>query len=166
MLKLKGRSVDRGQSVHDSEVSVKPVAIHLRISRMLLKKIRLLEFILHDDRQNNREWLERLLPPEFLDITRSSVMVDRSETITSLLNEKIALPIVSSDFRLTEMEGGCAMLHYRTSYAACSRPALRSPYWLHSDSWLCFFTKERQLQALLRSAAEMLYLMSLLKATL
>lgn len=79
---------------------------------MLLKKIRLLEFILHDDRQNNREWLERLLPPEFLDITRSSVMVDRSETITSLLNEKTSLPIISSNFRLTEMEGGCAMLHY------------------------------------------------------
>jgi hypothetical protein len=99
---------------------------------MLLETLRLLECSLHDDRRNDREWLERLLHPEFLEITRSGVMVDRSETITSLLNEKTASPIISSNFRLTEMGEGCAMLHYRTTYADGTRPALRSSCWLYS----------------------------------
>lgn len=108
---------------------------------MLLEKLRLLEYSLHGDRRNDREWLERLLHPEFLEITRSGVMVDRSETITSLLNEKTASPIISSNFRLTEMGEGCAMLHYRTSYADGSRPALRSSCWLYSDKghWTLVF---------------------------
>ena len=100
---------------------------------MLLEKLRLLECSLHGERRNNREWLERLFHPEFLEITRSGVMVDRSETITSLLNEKTASHIISSDFRLNEMGGGCVMLHYRTSYADGSLPALRSSCWLYSD---------------------------------
>ena len=53
---------------------------------MLLEKLRLLECSLHGERRNNREWLERLFHPEFLEITRSGVMVDRSETTTSLFN--------------------------------------------------------------------------------
>ncbi|WP_314725619.1 DUF4440 domain-containing protein [Serratia ficaria] len=74
-------------------------------------------------------------------MTRSGVMVDRSETITSLLSEKTASPIISSDFRLTEMAGGCAMLHYRTSCADGSRPAWRSSCWLCSEEgqWTLFF---------------------------
>lgn len=50
-----------------------------------------------------------------------------------LLSEKTALPIFSNNFRLTEMAGGYAMLHYRTSYADGSRPALHSSYWFYSD---------------------------------
>jgi len=103
---------------------------------MLLEKLRLLECSLHGDRRNDREWLERLLHPEFHEITRSGLMVDRSETITSLLDEKTASAIISSDFRLTEMARGCVMLHYRTSYADGSRPALRSSCWLCSEEGL------------------------------
>lgn len=108
---------------------------------MLLEKLRLLECSLHGERRNNREWLERLLHPEFPEITRSGVMVDRSETITSLLNEKTASHIISSDFRLTEMGEGCVILHYRTFYADGSRPALRSSCWLYSDNgdWTLVF---------------------------
>ena len=51
---------------------------------MLLEKLRLLECSLHGERRNNREWLERLFHPEFLEITRLGVMVDRSKTVTSL----------------------------------------------------------------------------------
>ncbi|WP_241608180.1 nuclear transport factor 2 family protein [Rosenbergiella epipactidis] len=108
---------------------------------MLLEKLRLLERSLHGDRRNDREWLERLLHPEFREITRSGVIVDRSETITSLLSEKIASSIISSHFRLTEMAVGCVMLQYRTSYADGSRPALRSSCWLCSEEgqWSLFF---------------------------
>jgi len=63
---------------------------HLRISRMLLEKLRLLECSLHGDRRNDPEWLELILHPEFREITRSGVTVDRLETIASLLREKAA----------------------------------------------------------------------------
>lgn len=108
---------------------------------MLLEKLRLLECSLHDDRRKDRECLERLLHSEFLQITRSGVMVVRSKTITSLLNEKTASPIISINFRLTEMGGCCAMLHYRTSNADGSRPGLRSSCWLYSDKghWTLVF---------------------------
>ena len=84
---------------------------HLRISRVLLEKLRLLECSLHGDRRNDPEWLELILHPEFREITRSGVTVDRSETIASLLSEKAAPYILSSDFRLTEMGCGYALLH-------------------------------------------------------
>lgn len=57
---------------------------------MLLEKLRLLECSLHGDRRNDRDWLELILHPEFREITRSGVMVNRSETITALLSEKDA----------------------------------------------------------------------------
>ena len=132
---------------------------YVRISRMLLEKLRLLECSLHGYRRNDREWLELLLHPEFREITRSGVMVDRSETITSLLSENTALPIISSDFRLTEMAEGCVMLHYRTSYADGSRPA----YVPHAgcvqrkDSGLWFFTRERQQHVVPRFVTGMLW---------
>lgn len=108
---------------------------------MLLEKLRLLECSLHGDRRNDRVWLEQLLHPEFREITRSGVMVSRSETISSLLSEKTGLPILSSDFRLTEMGIGYVMLHYRTVFADGSRPALRSSCWLCSEEgqWMLFF---------------------------
>ncbi len=83
---------------------------------MLLEKLRWLECSLHGNRRNNQEWLELILHPEFSEITRSGVTVDRSETIASLLSEKAAPYILSSDFRLTEMGCGYALLHYRTFY--------------------------------------------------
>jgi len=108
---------------------------------MLLEKLRLLECSLHGDRRNNREWLELILHPEFREITRSGVMVDRSETITSLLSERAAPYTLSSDFRLTEMGCGGALLHYRTFCADGSHHALRSSYWICSDEgqWTLFF---------------------------
>lgn len=114
---------------------------HLRISRMLLEKLRLLECSLHGDRRNDREWLELILHPAFREITRSGVMVNRSETITALLSEKDEPFILSSDFRLTEMGCGSALLHYRTFCADGSHPSLRSSYWICSDEgqWMLFF---------------------------
>lgn len=108
---------------------------------MLLEKIRLLECSLHGNRRSDREWLELILHPEFREITRSGVMVNRSETITALLSEKDAPFILSSDFRLIEMGCRSALLHYRTFYADGSHPALRSSCWICSDEdqWMLFF---------------------------
>jgi len=108
---------------------------------MLLEKLRLLECSLHGDRRNDPEWLELILHPEFREITRSGVTVDRSETIASLLSEKAAPYILSSDFRLTEMGCGYALLHYRTFYADGSHHSLRSSCWICSDEgqWTLFF---------------------------
>ncbi|WP_397324390.1 DUF4440 domain-containing protein [Pantoea agglomerans] len=114
---------------------------HLRISRVLLEKLRLLECSLHGDRRNDPEWLELILHPEFREITLSGVTVDRSETIASLLSEKTAPYILSSDFCLTEMGCGYPLLHYRTFYADGSHHALRSSCWICSDEgqWTLFF---------------------------
>ena len=108
---------------------------------MLLEKLRLLECSLHGGRRNDPEWLELILHPEFREITRSCVTVDRSETIASLLSEKAAPYILSSDFRLTEMGCGYALLNYRTFYADGSHHALRSSCWICSDEgqWTLFF---------------------------
>ncbi len=103
---------------------------------MLLETLRLLECSLHGERRNDTEWLERILHPEFREITRSGVMVERSEAIRSLLSEKVVSPIISRDFQLTVISGGCAMLNYRTSDADGSRAALRSSYWLCSAQGL------------------------------
>lgn len=108
---------------------------------MLLEKLRLLECSLHGDRRYDREWLELILHPAFREITRSGVMVNRSETITALISEKDASFILSSDFRLTEMRCGSALLHYRTCLADGSHPSLRSSCWICSDEdqWMLFF---------------------------
>lgn len=108
---------------------------------MLLEKLTLLECSLHGDRRNDPEWLELILHPEFREITRSGVTVDRSETIASLLSEKAAPYILSSDFCLTEMSCGYPLLHYRTFYADGSHHALRSSCWICSDEgqWTLFF---------------------------
>ncbi len=66
---------------------------------MLLEKLRLLECSLHGERRNNREWLERLLHPELLEITRSGVMVDRSKTVTSLFPDSFSACLLSARSR-------------------------------------------------------------------
>ncbi|MCQ8228702.1 DUF4440 domain-containing protein [Pantoea trifolii] len=68
---------------------------------MLLDKLILLEWSIHGDRRNDVEWLEQLLHPDFREITRSRVMVELSETISSLLSDKTSSSIISSNFRLT-----------------------------------------------------------------
>ncbi|MBP2199087.1 DUF4440 domain-containing protein [Pantoea cypripedii] len=108
---------------------------------MLLETLRLLESSLHSDRRCDREWLEGLLHPEFREITRSGLIVDRSETISCLLSEKTASPILSSDFRIIEIGRGCVILQYRTFYAEGSCPSLRSSYWVCSEEgqWTLIF---------------------------
>lgn len=111
------------------------------MNAMLLETLKALECSLHDARRNDREWLERLLHPDFREITRSGVRVDRAETIASLLSEKTTPPVLSSDFELTPVGEGCVILHYRTFHVDGSREALRSSCWLLSEEerWTLVF---------------------------
>ncbi|WP_241592531.1 nuclear transport factor 2 family protein [Rosenbergiella epipactidis] len=108
---------------------------------MLIDELRRLECSLHGAMRYDREWLEQLLHPQFLEITRSGLTVNRSQTITSLLSEKTTRSIFSRDFMLTELGRCSAILHYRTSYADNSHQALRSSHWLLSaeKQWMLIF---------------------------
>ncbi|WP_318526422.1 nuclear transport factor 2 family protein [Erwinia billingiae] len=105
----------------------------IRVSRMLLEKLKALECSLHGARRNDRKWLEQILHPEFREITRSGVIVDRAETIASLTGELSPTIILSSDFRMISMGEYCAILHYKTYNSDGSRASLRSSCWMYSD---------------------------------
>lgn len=100
---------------------------------MLLKKLKTLECSLHGTRRNDREWLEQMLHPEFREITRSGVMVDRAQTIASLTGEGSATVILSSDFRLINVGADFAILHYRTVNPDGRHASLRSSCWVRSE---------------------------------
>lgn len=108
---------------------------------MLLEKLKALECSLHGDKRRDRQWLEAILHPDFREITRSGVMVDRKETIESLAGEESGPTILSSDFRLITVSEDVAMLYYRTVNPDGDRPALRSSYWVRSGDgkWLLAF---------------------------
>lgn len=108
---------------------------------MLLEKLKALECSLHGDKRNERQWLEEVLHPDFREITRSGVMVDRQETIDSLAGEENGPTLLSSDFRLISMSENVALLHYRTVNPDGSRPSLRTSCWVCSanEKWLLVF---------------------------
>lgn len=101
---------------------------------MLLEKLKALECTLHGDKRNDRKWLEHILHPEFIEITRSGVKVDREETIDSLTGEECVPAIRSNDFRLISIKEDFAILHYRTFNPDGTWAALRSSCWACSDS--------------------------------
>ncbi|MFD3241941.1 DUF4440 domain-containing protein, partial [Rahnella perminowiae] len=105
----------------------------IRVRKMLLEKLKALECSLHGARRNDRKWLEQILHPEFREITRSGVIVDRAETIASLAVELSPTIILSSDFRLLSIGEYCAILHYKTFNSDGSRASLRSSCWVYSD---------------------------------
>ena len=117
---------------------------------MLLEKLRLLECSLHGDRRNDPEWLELILHPEFREITLSGVTVDRSETIASLLSEKAAPYILSSDFCLRRWAAVtlCFTIGRFTLMAAIMHYVPLAGFVRMRASGLCFFTTERRLQAM------------------
>ncbi|WP_370461827.1 DUF4440 domain-containing protein [Rahnella sp. RcJ3] len=118
---------------------------------MLLEKLKALECSLHGARRNDRKWLEQILHPEFREITRSGVIVDRAETIASLAVELSPTIILSSDFRLLSIGEYCAILHYKTFNSDGSRASLRSScWWVYSDrgngSWLSIREHQKWVQ--------------------
>ena len=108
---------------------------------MLLEKLKALECSLQGAKRNDREWLEQILHHEFTEITRSGMLIDRAQTIESLVGEVCAPTIFSSDFRIIRVSDDAAILHYRTINADGSRPALRSSCWecSHRGQWTLVF---------------------------
>lgn len=101
---------------------------------MLLDKLKELECSLHGVRRHDRDWLELLLHQEFRENTRSGLMVNRAETIESLVNERSALHILSSDFQIISLDENFAILQYRSCNPDGSRASLRSSCWVRSDT--------------------------------
>ena len=96
---------------------------------MLLEQLKTLERTLHGSRRNDREWLEQILHDQFREMTRSGVLIDRSQTIEALSAETVIPNILSSDFQLIQIREDVAILHYRTFNADGTRPTLRSSCW-------------------------------------
>ena len=96
---------------------------------MLLEKLKKLECSLHGKKRNDREWLEKILHKECVEITRSGVLVERAEIIEALSGEKDIPSILSSDFNLLSVRDNFAILYYRTTNADGSRASLRSSCW-------------------------------------
>ncbi|EHN8899529.1 DUF4440 domain-containing protein [Enterobacter hormaechei] len=96
---------------------------------MLLERLKSLECSLHGDKRNDREWLEQILHEEFIEITRSGMIVDRTETIAALSAEKNSTMIHSGEFRLSIVRNNFAILHYRTFDPDGSNASLRSSCW-------------------------------------
>jgi len=115
------------------------------MSETLLEELKALECSLHAARRNDREWLEQILHPEFREITRSGVMVDRVETIASLTGEAdvpVEVPvIVSSDFSLIRLAADAVIVNYRTVNPQNRLAALRCSCWVRGDSdrWQLIF---------------------------
>lgn len=96
---------------------------------MLLEILKNLECSLHDDKRNDREWLEQILHEEFREITRSCMLFDRSETIEVLSTEDNSPIIHSGEFRLIIVRNNFAILHYRTFDPDGSNASHRSSCW-------------------------------------
>lgn len=96
---------------------------------MLLTELKRLECSLHNDKRNDREWLEQVLDEKFQEITRSGLLVDRKETIDALLNEDNSPIIHSSEFSLIRVRDNFAILYYKTFNSDGSNVSLRSSYW-------------------------------------
>ena len=100
---------------------------------MLLETLKRLECSLHGDSRKDREWLEQILHERFSEITRSGVVVDRTQTIEALSGEESVPAILSSDFRLINVGNNVAILQYRTVNPDGSRASLRSSCWEISE---------------------------------
>lgn len=101
---------------------------------MLLEQLETLERTLHGSRRNDREWLEQILHDQFREMTRSGVLIDRSQTIEALSAETVIPTILSSNFQLIQIREDVAILHYRTFNADGARPILRSSCWERAGS--------------------------------
>ncbi len=111
---------------------------------MHLNEIKDLECSLHDAKRANRLWLEKILHPDFMEITRSGILTNRQETIAALTAEATAPQIVASDFNLQPVNAGCVILTYKTVVRRGGgnvRAALRSSCWTLTEGtgWQLLF---------------------------
>ncbi|MCQ8230362.1 DUF4440 domain-containing protein [Pantoea sp. MMK3] len=108
---------------------------------MLLDKLKALECSLHGEKRHDRNWLEQRLHPDFCEITRSGISVNRAETLASLVQERVAPIIISDDFQLITTTECSAILHYRTFESNGAKASLRASCWVRSseDVWTLIF---------------------------
>lgn len=98
----------------------------------VLEEIKALECSLHGVRRTDGKWLERVLHPDFREITRSGRMVDRQQTVASLTAEAQELNLEADDFHLQMLNEDCAILMYKTFTRAGNE---KQRYTLRSSCW-------------------------------
>ncbi|RJT39846.1 DUF4440 domain-containing protein [Rahnella woolbedingensis] len=99
----------------------------------ILEEIKALECSLHGARRADEKWLERVLHPDFREITRSGQRVDRQQTVAALTAETQASGLEAENFRLQTLNEGCVILTYKSFVSAGNekrRCTLRSSCWM------------------------------------
>lgn len=107
----------------------------------MIDTLKQLELALQGKQRKDPKWLDAILHKDFREITRSGLIVDRTQTIVALLHQA-EIPHYSSDnFILTQPMPESALLTYRTRLSDGSEVTLRSSYWLWQDNvgWQLYF---------------------------
>jgi hypothetical protein len=109
-------------------------------SNDLLEHLKALEVELHRlETRRDRNRLERLLHPDFLEFARSGRPYSRSEVLAEFSGVDAALePVHVEQFELTELGSGAALLTYlsahKTATGELHRRTLRSSLWLETET--------------------------------
>jgi hypothetical protein len=103
----------------------------------LLEELQRLEVELHHPGVRcSRERLEELLLPQFWEVGRSGTQYTKATVVHYLLSQTVQPVVESSDFQVTLLAEGCALLTYRSWHrepgGSASNCALRSSVWLQS----------------------------------
>jgi hypothetical protein len=108
-------------------------------SELLLHELQALEIELHHPGTRClRHRLEQLLHPGFHEVGRSGRRYDRGTGVNFLLAQSVQPAVESSEFQLTLLAAGVALLTYRSCHHSADgtvvNHALRSSIWLRTDA--------------------------------
>jgi hypothetical protein len=107
----------------------------------LLDQLMHLEVQMHkDDTRRNRDRLEKLLHPDFLEFGQSGARYTREDVLKPLDPDAVTPVIEASHFELTLMAEGVALLTYSSAQVKTNgsrhRYALRSSLWVYTtEGW-------------------------------
>lgn len=124
----------------------------------LLERLRQFETDLHRTAtRRNQVRLETLLHPDFEEFGRSGRRHSRDEVLREFVNEEELAPVHAQDFELREINGGIALLTYRSAHVDSAgnlyRHTLRSSLWVQTASgWKIRFHQGTPTVAFDRSA--------------
>lgn len=104
----------------------------------LLRQLRVLETELHGvETRRDRDRLEALLHPEFVELARSGRRYDRKEVLLEFSADSQLEPVHSRDYELVQITRGAALLTYRSAHVDADgnlfRHTLRSSLWIHTE---------------------------------
>jgi hypothetical protein len=102
----------------------------------LLDRLRALEIELHRlETRRNRDRLEQLLHPDFVEFSRSGRRYSRREVLAEFSESNAALePVHAEQFELVELDRGIALVTYLSAHKA--ETGLLSSYTLRSSLWV------------------------------